>query len=157
MKEWASLLVWTLVGLSRQWVVSQWPWLSLNCKLAASIQYPAGGTAYVWCGYLADHNQLDPTKKYFFHWKPLTWFPKQLIAVMLMMMVMMIWVRMMMILLRVVIFKAPTHSPDVQLPYPTTLRPLCCLLSDPFGTKVTLNTPLRRAAFSTVACTSEMQ
>uniref|UniRef100_A0A671XCW0 Teneurin transmembrane protein 3 n=1 Tax=Sparus aurata TaxID=8175 RepID=A0A671XCW0_SPAAU len=27
--------------------------------------------------------------------------------------------------------KAPTHRPDVQLPYPTTLRPLRCLLSDP--------------------------
>ena len=31
-----------------------------------------------------------------------------------------------------------THRPDVQLPYPTTLRPLCCLLSDPFGRKVAL-------------------
>ena len=32
--------------------------------------------------------------------------------------------------------KAPTHRPDVQLPYPTTHRPLCCLLSDPFGRKL---------------------
>ena len=49
--------------------------------------------------------------------------------------------------------KAPTHQPDVQLPYPTTLRPLCCLSSDPFGRKLALNTPIRRAASSTVACT----
>ena len=35
-------------------------------------------------------------------------------------------------------FKAPTHRPDVQLPYPITLQPLCCLLSDPFGRKVAL-------------------
>ena len=49
--------------------------------------------------------------------------------------------------------KAPTHRPDVQLPYLTTLRPLCCLSSDPCGRKVALNTPLRRAAYSAVACT----
>ena len=49
--------------------------------------------------------------------------------------------------------KAPTHRPDVQLPYPTTLRPLSCLLSDPLGRKVPMNTLLRRAASSTVACT----
>ena len=46
------------------------------------------------------------------------------------------------------VIKAPTHRPDVQLPYLITLRPLCCLSSDPFGTKVSLNTPLRRAASS---------
>ena len=49
--------------------------------------------------------------------------------------------------------KAPTHRPAVQLPYPTTLLTLCCLLSDPFGRKVALNTTLRRAAYSTAACT----
>ena len=41
--------------------------------------------------------------------------------------------------------KPPTHRPDVQLPYPTTLRPLRGLLSDPFSRK--------RAAYSTVECT----
>ena len=46
-----------------------------------------------------------------------------------------------------------THRPEVQLPHPTTLWPFCCLLSDPFGTKVALNTPLWYAAYSTVACT----
>ena len=49
--------------------------------------------------------------------------------------------------------KAPTHRPEVQLPYPTTHQPLCCLLSDPFGRKVAFNTLLRHAASSTVACT----
>ena len=48
-------------------------------------------------------------------------------------------------------FKAPTHHPDIQLPYSTTLRPLCCLSSDPFSRKVALKTPLWCAAYSTVA------
>ena len=43
----------------------------------------------------------------------------------------------------------PPHHPDVQLPYPTTFRPLHRLLSDPLH----WNTPLRRAAYCTVACT----
>ena len=34
--------------------------------------------------------------------------------------------------------KAPTHRPDIQLPYLTILRPLRCLLSDPFGRNVAL-------------------
>ena len=33
------------------------------------------------------------------------------------------------------------------------IRPICCLSSDPFGTKVALNTPLRCSASSTAACT----
>ena len=36
------------------------------------------------------------------------------------------------------VLKAPAHCADVQLPYRTTLRPLCCLLSDLFGRKVAL-------------------
>ena len=49
--------------------------------------------------------------------------------------------------------KAPTHRPDSNQQPTAFIRPLCCLLSDPFGRKVALNTPLRRAANSTVACT----
>ena len=41
--------------------------------------------------------------------------------------------------------KAPTHRPDVQLPYLTTLRSLCCLLSDPFGREAALNSCKREA------------
>ena len=47
------------------------------------------------------------------------------------------------------LYKYKDASPlrlDVQLPYPTSLRPICCLLSDPFGTKVILNALLRHAA-----------
>ena len=49
--------------------------------------------------------------------------------------------------------KAPTHRPDSNQQPTAFIRPLCCLLSDLFGRKVALNTPLRRAASSTVACT----
>ena len=45
---------------------------------------------------------------------------------------------------------SPTHTVQTSN---CLIRPLCCFLSDPFGRKVALNTPLRRAASSTVACT----
>ena len=41
------------------------------------------------------------------------------------------------------------HTPPRR---PTALSDHCCLLSDPFGRKVALNTLLRRAAYSTVPC-----
>ena len=49
--------------------------------------------------------------------------------------------------------KAPTHRPDSNLQPTAFIRPLCCLSSDPFSWKAALNTTLRRAASSTVACT----
>ena len=55
--------------------------------------------------------------------------------------------------LLVVRIKAPTHCPDSNQQPTAFIRPLCCLLSDLFGRKVALNTPLRHAASSTVVCT----
>ena len=49
--------------------------------------------------------------------------------------------------------KAPTHCPDSNQQPTAFIRPLCCLLFDPFGRKVALNTPLRRAVSSTAVCT----
>ena len=49
--------------------------------------------------------------------------------------------------------KAPTHHPDANQQPTAFIRPLCCLLSDPFGRKVALNTLLRHGASSTVART----
>ena len=43
--------------------------------------------------------------------------------------------------------------PDSDIQPAAFIRPLCCLLSDPFSRNVALNTPLQRAASSTVACT----
>ena len=48
--------------------------------------------------------------------------------------------------------KAPTHRPDSNQQPTAVVRPLCCLSSDPFSWKAALNTLLRRAASSTVAC-----
>ena len=45
--------------------------------------------------------------------------------------------------------KVPPHIAQTQ----TNSQPFCCLSSDPLGRKVALNTPLLRAAGSTVACT----
>ena len=49
--------------------------------------------------------------------------------------------------------KAPAQCPDWNQQPTAFIRPLCCILSDPFVRKVALNTPLRWAASSTVACT----
>ena len=49
--------------------------------------------------------------------------------------------------------KAPTHSLDWNQKPTAFIWQLCCLLSDPFSRKVALNTPLRRATYSTVVCT----
>ena len=51
------------------------------------------------------------------------------------------------------LLKAPTHHPDSNQQPTAYIWPLRCLLSDPFGRKVALNTPLWRAANSTEACT----
>ena len=48
--------------------------------------------------------------------------------------------------------KAPTHHPDSNQQPTAFIRPLCCLLSDPFGRKVAFNTPLWCAVSSTVVC-----
>ena len=50
------------------------------------------------------------------------------------------------------ILKAPITPPRLNQQPTAFIRPLCCLSSNPFGRKVALNTPLRHAASSTVAC-----
>ena len=59
--------------------------------------------------------------------------------------------------IRYVSLKSTLRPPHTAQTSSCLLQPLCCLSSEPFGTKVVLNTQLRCSASSTVACGSSVK